>query len=104
MGLFSGYDPIVWLVIVFQTTTGLLIAYVMKYADSILKGFCTSIAVVVGTLFSIWLFDTRVDSWFIVGAFLVLFATHLYQKYPSIVKKLISNDAVGPISDTIINI
>jgi len=37
-GYFFGYDSIVALVIVLQSCGGLMIAYVVKYADNILKG------------------------------------------------------------------
>jgi hypothetical protein len=44
--ILSGYDKIVVGVIVCQAMTGLVVALVMKYGDTILKGFATSVAVV----------------------------------------------------------
>jgi len=81
-GVFAGYDAIVWLVIFCQAMTGLIVALVMKYADTILKGFCTSVAVVVATLLSILLFGTKVDGWFAVGSAMVVGAVQMYSKYP----------------------
>jgi UDP-sugar transporter A1/2/3 len=81
-GFFAGYDATVWLVIFCQMMTGLIVALVMKYANAILKGFCTSVAVVVATVLSIWLFGTRVDAWFALGAIMVVGAVQLYSKYP----------------------
>jgi len=37
-GYFHGYDGVVWLIIVIQAFSGLLVAVVVKYADNILKG------------------------------------------------------------------
>ena len=39
-----------WAVVVNQAFGGLLIAVVMKYADNIVKGFATSIAIIVSTV------------------------------------------------------
>lgn len=80
-GFFSGYDSVVWLVVIFQATQGLLVSLVMKYADTIMKGFCTSVSIVISTLLSIWLLDAKVNRWFVVGASMVFGATRLYPKY-----------------------
>eukprot|EP00934_Nitzschia_sp_Nitz4_P000534 Nitzschia sp. Nitz4//scaffold482_size5428//1374//3338//NITZ4_009225-RA/size5428-processed-gene-0.3-mRNA-1//-1//CDS//3329552875//534//frame0 len=79
-GLFQGYNPIVWTVIVFQALTGLIVALVMKYGDTILKGFATSVAVVLATLISffIWGDDMRLDHYFALGAICVGSAVHMY--------------------------
>jgi hypothetical protein len=42
----------VFTIIVFQAITGLLVGFVMKYADAVLKGFATSVAVVLATILS----------------------------------------------------
>jgi UDP-sugar transporter A1/2/3 len=81
-GFFHGYDNIVVLTIVCQAMTGLIVALVMKYADTILKGFATSVAVVVATVLSIFIWNTPVDGWFVVGAAMVIAAVVLYSKYP----------------------
>jgi hypothetical protein len=55
------------LVIVCQAMTGLVVALVMKYGDTILKGFATSVAVVLPPSCQS-LSGTQVDGWFVVGS------------------------------------
>uniref|UniRef100_A0A8C4NAP6 Solute carrier family 35 member A2 n=1 Tax=Eptatretus burgeri TaxID=7764 RepID=A0A8C4NAP6_EPTBU len=77
-GIFFGYTPLVWTVILNQAFGGLLVAVVVKYADNILKGFATSLAIVISTLVSIYIFKFRMDVLFSVGATLVISAVYLY--------------------------
>jgi len=81
-GFFRGYDAVVVGVIVCQAMTRLLVGFVMKYADTILKGFATSVAVVLATVLSIFIWNARVDGWFVVGAAMVMLAVRLYSEYP----------------------
>jgi len=83
-GLFQGYTWIVLTIIVFQAITGLLVGFVMKYADSVLKGFATSVAVVLATILSIVFFNDRVNELFLVGATLVILAVRTYTKNPPV--------------------
>lgn len=84
-GFFAGYDAVVVGVIVSQAMTGLIVALVMKYADTILKGFATSVAVVLATVLSIfiWNANCKVDFWFLIGAAMVMWAVRLYSNYPT---------------------
>ncbi|NP_001089850.2 uncharacterized protein LOC734916 [Xenopus laevis] len=77
-GFFHGYTPLVWCVIFNQAFGGLLVAVVVKYADNILKGFATSLSIVVSTAASVHLFGFHVDIPFAVGAGLVIGAVYLY--------------------------
>jgi len=81
-GFFQGYNIVVVGVIACQAMTGLIVALVMKYADSILKGFATSVAVVVATALSIFIWQVRVDKFFLFGAAMVLWAVRLYTMSP----------------------
>jgi len=81
-GFFHGYDYVVVGVVVCQAMTGLIVALVMKYGDTILKGFATSVAVVVATILSIFIWNAPVDGWFVIGAAMVIIAVVLYSKYP----------------------
>ena len=87
-GFFDGYTPIVWVVVVLQVafgktlssnflvltllfiqaTGGLLIAAVIKFADNILKGFATSVSIVLSCLVSYVVFhDLKLETNFILG-------------------------------------
>ncbi|XP_061187664.1 UDP-N-acetylglucosamine transporter-like [Saccostrea echinata] len=80
-GFFFGYDYTVWVVILFQSLGGLLVAVVVKYADNILKGFATSAAIILSCIASIYLFDFRLSLPFTTGAFLVIISVYIYSKY-----------------------
>uniref|UniRef100_A0A4X2K0R1 Solute carrier family 35 member A3 n=1 Tax=Vombatus ursinus TaxID=29139 RepID=A0A4X2K0R1_VOMUR len=57
-GFFQGYNKLTWIVVVLQALGGLVIAAVIKYADNILKGFATSLSIILSTLISyFWLQD-----------------------------------------------
>jgi solute carrier family 35 (UDP-sugar transporter), member A1/2/3 len=77
-GFFRGYNSIVLLVIIIQAAGGLLIAAVMQYADNILKGFATSISILLSSMISVWLFSFQITMYFILGAALVITAVYLY--------------------------
>ncbi|CAB1324276.1 unnamed protein product, partial [Coregonus sp. 'balchen'] len=78
-GMFQGYNTITWIVVALQALGGLVIAAVIKYADNILKGFATSLSIILSTLISyFWLQDFDPSSVFFMGAVLVIVATFLY--------------------------
>jgi UDP-sugar transporter A1/2/3 len=82
-GFFFGYNSLVWINIIIQSAGGLLVAVVIKYADNILKGFATSIAIIVSCLASVYLFSTVIDSVFAFGTLLVVLSVVLYSYVPS---------------------
>ncbi|KAM3865821.1 solute carrier family 35 member A3b [Diretmus argenteus] len=78
-GMFQGYNGVACTVVVLQALGGLVIAAVIKYADNILKGFATSISIIMSTLISYFLLeDFNPTSVFFMGAVLVIAATFLY--------------------------
>mmetsp|Transcript_44345 Transcript_44345/g.100242 ORF Transcript_44345/g.100242 Transcript_44345/m.100242 type:complete len:181 (-) Transcript_44345:475-1017(-) len=56
-GFFFGYSSVVWLVVLLQAGGGLLVAMVVKYADNILKGFATSLSIIISCVASFFLFN-----------------------------------------------
>ncbi len=81
-GFFFGYTPLVWVNVFIQSFGGLIVAIVVKYADNILKGFATSISIVLSCVISVYLFNTNVNLVFALGTLLVVFATLLYSYTP----------------------
>ncbi|KAM6962815.1 solute carrier family 35 member A3a [Aplochiton taeniatus] len=78
-GMFQGYNTLTWVVVALQALGGLVIAAVIKYADNILKGFATSLSIILSTLISyFWLQDFEPTSVFFLGTLLVIIATFLY--------------------------
>lgn len=81
-GLLRGFDLIVWIVVLFQALGGLIVAVVIKYADNILKAFATSVAIVVSSVTSIFLFSHYPKLLFIFGASFVILAVIFYSIFP----------------------
>ncbi|XP_058059618.1 UDP-N-acetylglucosamine transporter [Anopheles bellator] len=77
-GFFHGYDAFVLYLILLQAVGGLIVAVVVKYADNILKGFATSLAIIISCVASIFLFEFRLTLQFTVGAVLVIGSIFLY--------------------------
>uniref|UniRef100_A0A3Q2PR65 Solute carrier family 35 member A3b n=2 Tax=Fundulus heteroclitus TaxID=8078 RepID=A0A3Q2PR65_FUNHE len=78
-GMFQGYNAITCTVVALQAVGGLVVAVVIKYADNILKGFATSVSIILSTLISYFLLnDFNPTSLFFLGAVLVIAATFLY--------------------------
>jgi UDP-sugar transporter A1/2/3 len=77
-GLLQGYNWLTWVVVCNQALGGLLVAIVVKYADNILKGFATSLSIIVSGVISIYLFNFQPSGVFIIGAFIVMSSSYLY--------------------------
>lgn len=82
-GFFFGYTGLVWLNIIIQSSGGLLVAVVIKYADNILKGYATSISIIVSCIASVYLFNTAINFVFVIGTFLVVASVVMYSYTPS---------------------
>lgn len=81
-GFFFGYDKFIAYLIVLQACGGLIVAVVIKYADNILKGFATSLAIVISCIASIYIFNFELTFQFVFGAAFVIFSIFLYGYVP----------------------
>jgi len=79
-GFFHGYRRITVLVILNQAIGGLLVAVVVKYADNILKGYATSISIIISTIISVFIFGFEITTLFFLGSAMVLTAVFIYSK------------------------
>ncbi|OLL22076.1 UDP-galactose transporter [Neolecta irregularis DAH-3] len=77
-GFFYGYNAAVWFAIFCQAFGGILVALCVAYADNIMKGFATSISILISFAASVYLFEFKVTVNFLIGALLVLAATYMY--------------------------
>jgi len=79
-GFFGGYTRWTVLAILFQAFGGILVAVVVKYADNILKGFATSISIILSCAISYFAFDFNITLIFMICCALVMYSTYLYGK------------------------
>jgi len=79
-GFFYGYTYTVVSVILLQAIGGLVVAVVVKYADNILKGFAASFSIVTSCVVCYFFFDFKPTFLFLVGAFLVLLSSYMYER------------------------
>ncbi|KAJ3002742.1 hypothetical protein HKX48_002124, partial [Thoreauomyces humboldtii] len=77
-GLTSGFDLLAWSVVVNQAVGGLVVAVVVKHADSVRKGFATSLSIVVSSVVGAVVFGVVPGAGFVVGAGMVVAAVAVY--------------------------
>ncbi|KAJ8502906.1 hypothetical protein ONZ45_g11328 [Pleurotus djamor] len=78
--LFRNFGAWAWATVLVQVLGGLITALVIKYSDNILKGFATSLSIVISFLASVALLNFRMTFTFILGSVVVLIATWLYNQ------------------------
>ncbi|GBE81861.1 UDP-galactose transporter [Sparassis crispa] len=83
-----------WATVIIQVLGGLITAVVIKYSDNILKGFATSLSIVLSFLASVALFGFRITPSFLIGSSTVLIATFMYNQPPG--KELVTISGVMP--------
>jgi len=76
--LFNGYDLTTWLVVLNLGCTGLLVSWVMKYADNIVKVYATSMAMLLTMVISIKLFEFRPTLQLFLGILICCMSLQLY--------------------------
>eukprot|EP00192_Tetraselmis_astigmatica_P011021 CAMPEP_0117648602 /NCGR_PEP_ID=MMETSP0804-20121206/501_1 /TAXON_ID=1074897 /ORGANISM="Tetraselmis astigmatica, Strain CCMP880" /LENGTH=369 /DNA_ID=CAMNT_0005454233 /DNA_START=529 /DNA_END=1638 /DNA_ORIENTATION=- len=81
--LFENYSTATYLVVCNLSFTGLLVSWIMKFADSIVKVYSTSMAMLVTMIVSIWLFDLQPSLQLILGIFCASSSLQLYYMKPS---------------------
>jgi UDP-sugar transporter A1/2/3 len=78
LGIFRNFGPWAWGTVAIQVFGGLVTALVIKYSDNILKGFATSLSIIISSLASVALFNFHLTLTFLIGSSVVLVATMLY--------------------------
>jgi solute carrier family 35 (UDP-sugar transporter), member A1/2/3 len=77
-GFLHGYNWTVWMSVLLNSLGGLVVAMVVKYADNVVKGFATSISILMTCTVSYFLFNSAITGQFLLGASIVLYSTYLY--------------------------
>lgn len=80
--MFRNFGGWAWATVAIQVFGGLVTAVVIKYSDNILKGFATSLSIVLSFLASVALFGFRITPSFLIGSSTVLAATWMYNQPP----------------------
>jgi len=77
-GLWAGFDRASCLAVCSSALGGLIVSAVLKYADSVLKGYATAASVIFTGLLSAALFGTELDGNFLVAAVIVTCSIVVY--------------------------
>jgi UDP-sugar transporter A1/2/3 len=80
LGPFRNFSLWAWGTVLTQVFGGLITALVIKYSDNILKGFATSLSIVISFLASVGLFAYPITPAFVLGSSIVLAATWMYNQ------------------------
>jgi solute carrier family 35 (UDP-sugar transporter), member A1/2/3 len=100
---FKNFGGWAWATVSVQVFGGLVTAVVIKYSDNILKGFATSLSIILSFLASVILFNFSITPSFLIGSSTVLIATWLYNqpagKEPSLLVNVV-NSATGSKAGT----
>ncbi|ORY79696.1 nucleotide-sugar transporter-domain-containing protein [Leucosporidium creatinivorum] len=89
--IFAHFGVWAWAVVMIQVLGGLVTALVIKFSDNIMKGFATSLAIVLSFCAGIILFDFQVTLSFLVGTCIVVGATYLYNQPDAAERRARSN-------------
>ncbi|KAG8856050.1 hypothetical protein FRB96_006617 [Tulasnella sp. 330] len=98
--IFRNFGAWAWGTVLVQVFGGLVTAVVIKYSDNIMKGFATSLSIVISFLASVALFDFGITVPFVVGSMVVLGATWFYNapdKKPNAVAAMVNANAGGGV-------
>ncbi|KAI3703179.1 hypothetical protein L1987_73072 [Smallanthus sonchifolius] len=81
--LFNGYTITTWLVVLNLGSTGLLVSWLMKYADNIVKVYSTSMAMLLTMVLSVFLFTFKPTLQLLLGIIICMMSLHMYFAPPS---------------------
>ncbi|ONK56422.1 uncharacterized protein A4U43_C10F8470 [Asparagus officinalis] len=76
--IFNGYTVTTWLVVLNLGSTGLLVSWLMKYADNIVKVYSTSMAMLLTMIISVYLFHFKPTVQLFLGIVICMISLHMY--------------------------
>ncbi|RXH78147.1 hypothetical protein DVH24_040118 [Malus domestica] len=81
--LFNGYSLTTCLVVLNLGSTGLLVSWLMKYADNIVKVYSTSMAMLLTMVLSVYLFTFKPTLQLFLGIIICMMSLHMYFAPPN---------------------
>ncbi|CAK9165811.1 unnamed protein product [Ilex paraguariensis] len=73
-----GYSITTWMVVLNLGSTGLLVSWLMKYADNIVNEYSTSMAMLLTTVLSVFPFSFRPTLQLFLGIIICMMSLHMY--------------------------
>lgn len=74
----KGFSWMVWIMVLNNALGGLCVAFVIKYADNILKGFACAVATIIAAVAAVPLFGFSLGPAFLIGMLVILISVLLY--------------------------
>jgi UDP-galactose transporter len=84
----EGFDAVTWTLVCLQAFGGLLVAAIVKYADNVVKGLATGVAVVFATTVSVLFLGTALTLNFVVGAAIILASVWVFSNHKKVLVRL----------------
>ncbi|KAI9079336.1 hypothetical protein K1719_038635 [Acacia pycnantha] len=81
--IFDGYTITTWMVVLNLGSTGLLVSWLMKYADNIVKVYSTSMAMLVALTVSIYIFNFKPTLQLFLGIIICMMSLYMYFAPPN---------------------
>ncbi|XP_028770360.1 CMP-sialic acid transporter 1 [Neltuma alba] len=81
--IFNGYTITTWMVVLNLGSTGLLVSWLMKFADNIVKVYATSMAMLLTMVLSIFLFNFKPTLQLFLGIIICMMSLHMYFAPPN---------------------
>ncbi|XP_042506237.1 CMP-sialic acid transporter 1-like isoform X1 [Macadamia integrifolia] len=94
--LFNGYSFTTWMVVLNLGSTGLLVSWLMKYADNIVKVYSTSMAMLLTMALSVYLFNFKPTLQLFLGIIICMMSLHMYFAPASMLLDLPSTVKAAP--------
>ncbi|KAL9434551.1 hypothetical protein AB3S75_029235 [Citrus x aurantiifolia] len=96
--LCDGYNITTWMVVFNLGSTGLLVSWLMKYADNIIKVYSTSMAMLLTMVLSVYLFNFKPTLQLFMGIIICMMSLHMYFAPPGMLVDIPSTAKAAPDS------
>lgn len=96
--IFNGYTITTWLVVLNLGSTGLLVSWLMKYADNIVKVYSTSMAMLLTMIASVYLFNLKPSIQLFLGIVICMISLHMYFAPVHVLVDLPVTSKAAPVS------